>query len=89
MFCLIEPWNKKLVISADISPKYRISAATNTILLIESRLGKKIRKIDDISVKYWKILIFRRNIERIHHARVCWKFQENLDKISEIYRRYR
>ena len=44
---LVGPRNKKSVLSVDMSPIYRILAGINTILLIESRLGKK-------SAKYWK-----------------------------------
>ena len=49
--------NKKSVISVDILLKYRISASTDTILLTESRLGKKIGKIVDISAKYRALYI--------------------------------
>ena len=52
----------------------------------------KIRKITDISAKYWKILIFHRNIESLPHALVGWNFRQNISKyrryigkISEIY----
>ena len=60
---------KKLDISADISSKYRISAGTDTILPTE-RNRPQIGKIVDISGKYRKFSIFRRNIESISHARM-------------------
>ena len=44
-------------------------------------VSQKIGKIADISTKYRKFSIFRRNIESISHTRMCWTFWKNISKI--------
>ena len=80
---------KKLVISIDILPKFRILIGTDMILLTESRLGKKSEKksgkIIDISTKnraYTSCTL------ELKIPRKYQRYIDDIDKISEIFWRF-